>query len=638
MPSRLSLSPDNSRSIPSAPVPCALVRRWLAALLVLLFLSPSGVAIANEDGKPLPAAVRAVMEAEQARVRVVEKVAPTVVAIYGNQRGGGGSGVLIDPDGYAVTNYHVVAAAGTSGWAGLADGELYRWNLVGIDPGGDVAIIKLDGREPFPYAEFGDSDDVRVGDWALAMGNPFSLTEDLKPTVTMGIISGVNRFQPGTGPTRQMLVYGDCIQFDTSINPGNSGGPLFNMDGRIIGINGRGSFEERGRVNVGLGYAISAEQVKNFIPDLLASRTTMHGTLDAVFAQREPGVVVCQSINLDSPIARAGMRPGDRLVSFEGRRIRSANQFASVITIFPANWPVNVVWERGGERMHAVVRLTPLPFAPTSGGNPGADRRPGNPRSPTAPPTTTPGEIRDTRIADREGARIFDQWVRWRGELNDYAGLEIVTAVIDGDREVGTHRLAVRRAGERFGQVFEDMPDRTVRSLSTLGEPVAEAASIILRSDRRHWRRVRLLGGDRAAGERAFRIHLTDRHDEHWMIWISVMDRSNTRLEPRLIKVSRANEQGEPLGVAMVLGDYRQVEDVRIPFQRRFVRGDDESLLLTFEGRSVRLLGDVAEFEHWSEPRPAPAPAAEPEPEPAEQAEEDDTQAAEEEVESVEQE
>src|SRR5262249_27790808 len=138
-----------------------------------------------------------VKQAEKARIAAIDKAYPTVVAIYGNDRGGGGSGVLYDSAGFALTNHHVVAAAGKDGWAGLADGKLYRWKLIGTDPGGDVAIIRLEGQDKFPTAALANSDHVRVGDFAMAMGNPFVLAEDQRPTVTLGIVSGVKRFQPG---------------------------------------------------------------------------------------------------------------------------------------------------------------------------------------------------------------------------------------------------------------------------------------------------------------------------------------------------------------------------------------------------------------------------------------------------------
>jgi S1-C subfamily serine protease len=332
-----------------------------------------------------PEELAAVRAAEAARIQAIDSVYGAVVAIYGNDRGGGGSGVLYDPAGYALTNHHVVAAAGESGWAGLADGKLYRWKLIGTDPGGDVAIIRLSSphaprEEPtsddpnllpglvtrsvtatFPVAPIGDSETVRVGDWAMAMGNPFTLAEDQRPTVTLGIVSGVHRFQEGSGLNQ--LVYGNCIQVDSSINPGNSGGPLFNLRGQVIGINGRGSFEERGRVNVGLGYAISSNQIKNFIPELLSTKVAQHGTLDAVFGTRSDGVI-CHTVNLDSAAAKKGLELGDKLVAFEGVPISDANQFTNLITLYPAGWPAEVTLERRGQRKTIHVRLAALPYEP----------------------------------------------------------------------------------------------------------------------------------------------------------------------------------------------------------------------------------------------------------------------------------
>ena len=156
-----------------------------------------------------------------------------------------------------------------------------------------------------------------------------------------------------------MLVYGNCIQVDSSINPGNSGGPLFNLRGEVIGINGRGSFGERGRVNVGLGYAISSNQIKKFIPDLLATKVAQHGTLDALFGDRTAGVV-CETMNLDAPIAQQGLQLGDRLVSFEGVQIERANQFTNIISTLPADWPAELVYEREGQRQTIMVQGAPV--------------------------------------------------------------------------------------------------------------------------------------------------------------------------------------------------------------------------------------------------------------------------------------
>src|SRR5262245_58417261 len=338
------------------------------ALLVSLVFS---AAFVNAEDGISPAELAAVKAAEAARVNAIDSVYGAVVAIYGNDRGGGGSGVIYDSAGYALTNHHVIGGAGLEGWGGLADGKLYRWKLIGTDPGGDVAIIKLEGphssgHDQFPAAPLGDSDAVRVGDWAFAAGNPFTLAEDQRPTVTLGIVSGVKRFQEGSGLNQ--LVYGNCIQVDSSINPGNSGGPLFNLRGQIIGINGRGSFEERGRVNVGLGYAISSNQIRTFIPELLSTKIAQHGTLDAIFGNRTAGVI-CFTVNLDSPAAKAGLALGDRLVSFESTPISDANQFTNLISTYPAGWPVELVVERkaaDGTPEHKTIRtrLSALPYEP----------------------------------------------------------------------------------------------------------------------------------------------------------------------------------------------------------------------------------------------------------------------------------
>ena len=258
-------------------------------VLVLLVLTVSVFATAQAD-ELSDDQMQAVLELEQKRIKAIDRVLGSVIAIYGNDRSGGGSGVIIHPSGIALTNHHVITGAGVEGWGGISDGQLYKWKLIGTDPGGDVAIIQMEGRDEFPWTPLGDSDTVRVGDWALAMGNPFILSEDQSPTVTLGIVSGVNRYQPGAG--QNQLEYGNCIQVDSSINPGNSGGPLFNFQGEVIGINGRGSFQDRGRVNVGLGYAISSNQIRNFIPELLATKLVEHATLDANFSNRD-GKVVC---------------------------------------------------------------------------------------------------------------------------------------------------------------------------------------------------------------------------------------------------------------------------------------------------------------------------------------------------------
>ncbi len=345
-----------------------------------------------------------VRKVETARIKVIEQVVGSVIAIYGKDRQGGGSGVIIDPSGIALTNHHVIEGAGLKGLGGLNDGELYKWDLIGTDPGGDVAIIKMKGKDPFPYSPLGDSDKVKVGDWAIAMGNPFLLAHDQVPTVTLGIISGVERFQGGSSNNK--LVYGNCIQIDSSINPGNSGGPLFNMSGEVIGINGRGSFRDRGRVNVGLGYAISSNQIKNFVPDLMATKIVEHGTLDANFSDRD-GSVVCSTINLDAPVAQAGLELGDRLVEFERRPISYANQFKNIICTLPEAWPAELVIEKkDGRRLTINVRMFGLPynFAASMPPDPGQPPK-GQPPKGQPPKGKQPGKQPDPEKQEQKDSK-----------------------------------------------------------------------------------------------------------------------------------------------------------------------------------------------------------------------------------------
>ncbi len=299
----------------------------------------------------------AVLEAQNRRIQTIEQVAPSVVAIFARGGQGGGSGVIITPDGYALTNFHVTSSAGDFMQCGLNDGRLYDAVIVGIDPTGDVALIKLLGRDDFPAARMGDSDTLRIGDWTFAMGNPFLLATDFQPTVTYGIVSGVHRYQY---PAGTFLEYTDCIQIDTSINPGNSGGPLFNERGELVGINGRGSFEKRGRVNSGAGYAISINQIRNFMGHLRSGRIVDHATLGATVTTRDDGAVVVADILEHSDAYRRGLRIDDEIVSFAGRPIRSVNQFKNVLGIYPKGWKLPLVYRRDQQKHEILVRLRGL--------------------------------------------------------------------------------------------------------------------------------------------------------------------------------------------------------------------------------------------------------------------------------------
>ena len=361
-----------------------------------------------------PAADQLVRDAEQKRIEVITRVAPTVVAVFAKGGAGGGSGVLISKDGFALTNFHVVSGLGPFMKCGLNDGVLYDAVLVGIDPTGDVALIKMLGRNDFPVATLGDSDKLEIGDWTYVMGNPFLLATDFQPTVTYGIVSGTHRYQP---PAGTWLEYTDCIQVDTSINPGNSGGPLFNSVGELVGINGRGSFEKRGRVNSGAGYAISINQIKFFHDQLKAGRVVDHATLGATVTTDSDGGVVVNGILESSDVFRRGLRSGDELVSFAGRPIHTVNQYKNILGIYPKDWMLPIVFRHEGERREIHARLRGLHAK--SEMMPNAPKRPQQPqpkKDKDGKPEKLPNQPVPPRVDPQAEAlkkAVPEQWKDW---------------------------------------------------------------------------------------------------------------------------------------------------------------------------------------------------------------------------------
>lgn len=325
---------------------------WSFGLVVPL-LATAG---ARGDEVVIPPEVRA---AESARIALIERIAPAVVCMLDENKKGGGAGILIDPAGYGLSNFHVVARSMETrrGFGGLADGTAYPMEILGVDVTGDVAMFKLTGSERFDAVSLGDSDRMRIGDPVLVMGDPFAVAWDYTASVSRGIVSGVHRYQKGAG---DRLVYTDCIQVDAAVNPGNSGGGLFNHAGKLVGIIGRASFAERGRVSVGLGYAISANQIRRFIPGLRAGLHTFHGTLDATVTDAPEGVIF-NAMHTDSIAAEMGIELGDTLLRFDGYEIRSANQFASLLGTYPDGWPVSVDYRRGDQERSVELRLSRLP-------------------------------------------------------------------------------------------------------------------------------------------------------------------------------------------------------------------------------------------------------------------------------------
>jgi len=239
-----------------------------------------------------------------------------------------GSGFVISEDGYIATNAHVVQQANEIK-VKLSNGDEYGAKVVGTDPKTDVALIKIEPRGDLEVAQVGDSEQLEVGDWVMAIGNPFGLAE----TVTVGIVSAKGR-AIGAGP------YDDFIQTDASINPGNSGGPLLNMNGEVIGINS--AIFSRSGGSVGIGFAIPMNLARRIIDELRTSGKVVRAWLGvqiqpmtAALAQsfgldHARGAIIA-NVEPDSPAARAGLQRGDVILSVDGTEVRDSSKLPVMV-------------------------------------------------------------------------------------------------------------------------------------------------------------------------------------------------------------------------------------------------------------------------------------------------------------------
>jgi serine protease Do len=421
----------------------------------ILFVAFVGIACAvgpRAIGQPpTPQPASAVIAAQQERIEAMRRAAAATVGVFGVDGQGGGSGVCITPDGYVLTNFHVSSPIGYRMRCGMNDGKMYDALVAGIDPTGDLAVLKMFGREDFPIAAIGDSDQVRVGQWCFAAGNPFVLATNLQPTITYGLVSGVRRYQY---PSGTILEYSDCIQTDAAINPGNSGGPLFNARGELIGINGRCSFEKRGRVNVGVGYAISVRQAMNFFWHLRSGRVVDHATLGFTVATDNKGRVIVSNILESSDAYRRGLRFGDEILRLADRDIATTNQLKNVLGIFPNQWRIPLRFRNDVEIVDAYVRLQnlhlPVELEEIVQGESAQDPTP-PPRSPQEEPEDESDKEQSAKPKDA----LADRYEVRRGFSNYYFNRVELDRVISsipkrGDwNATGTHwQLQGRVAGE----------------------------------------------------------------------------------------------------------------------------------------------------------------------------------------------
>jgi serine protease Do len=273
------------------------------------------------------------------------------------RRQGSGSGFIIRKDGLILTNNHVVEKAQEI-TVTLTDKQQYKAKILGRDPKTDLAVIKIDPKAALTTAPLGNSDELRVGDWVMAIGNPFGLSN----TVTSGIVSAKGR-TIGAGP------YDDFIQTDASINPGNSGGPLFNMAGEVVGINT--AIFSQGGGNIGIGFAIPVNLVKNLVPELETKGTVTRGWLGVSVQPMTPELA--RSFGLDKeygalvgdvmaqgPAEKAGIKRGDVIVSYNGKRIDDTATLPALVASTPVGKTVPVEILRDGKTQTLIVGIAKL--------------------------------------------------------------------------------------------------------------------------------------------------------------------------------------------------------------------------------------------------------------------------------------
>lgn len=276
---------------------------------------------------------------------------------------GVGSGFVISPDGYVVTNDHVAGNA-TRITVSFPDGTSMEAELVGSDPATDLALLKIDPDEALPYLRFSDSGPPLVGEWVMALGNPFGLFEAADPTVTVGVVSAVGRdLESG----REGRIYRDMIQTDAAINRGNSGGPLVNALGEVIGVNTAIVSQSGG--SVGLGFAVPAERAQRIIEELrengevdrsyyvgLYGLDVNERIAEALDLPRPQGMLV-RDVDPRSPAEEAGFRPYDVIVAMEGRPVRNRNDLTARLYDFRPGDLVQFTVIRDGERIELEMRI-----------------------------------------------------------------------------------------------------------------------------------------------------------------------------------------------------------------------------------------------------------------------------------------
>lgn len=455
----------------------------------MIALGALSAAAAGAQREPSPAearrAIASAQELGQAFIAVAERVSPSVVSVRVEARvtngvvpmpfspfgapppqddgiaHGNGSGLVIRPDGYILTNNHVIQNA-TRIEVQLQDGRRFLAQVIGADPATDLAVVRIEARD-LPALEFADSRGVRPGQWAIAIGSPFGLDY----TVTTGVVSSVGRGGLGMNEIE------DYIQTDASINPGNSGGPLVDLDGRVIGVNtmiiGRGA---------GIGFAVSSELARRVATQILEHGRVRRPWIGVSFQELTPelarafslgeraraGALIADVVP-EGPAARAGLRAGDVVVGVDGDDVREGRDLLRAVLQRDIGARVRLVVMRRGRRTGVLLTTAERPGSAQAAGA-HAPPTPTDGRPPTEGLTLSALDAEQRRRLGTDGVLVADVSP---GSDADRAGLRRGDVILEADSRAvaqpaqveaavrdGRALLRVRRGENAFYTVLED--------------------------------------------------------------------------------------------------------------------------------------------------------------------------------------